>query len=130
MQSLIAVLFGTSWKTSLAGWAAAALTAGVAYAQGQQGLVWYIIAAGFVIVSRFLPDASGVAPGMGTIWTLLLGSSPKTSFLGIAVALLGAAVTYAQSQTGLGWAAVAVGVGFVLRFVRDWGQPKPVAPAP
>jgi hypothetical protein len=123
MTPLVAVLFGPSWKTSLAGLLSGAAVAAVAFAQKTGGLAWYAIAGALVLAGRLLGDSS---PGLkGGVLELLLGSAPTSSAVGALTAIGTAVYGFAQTQNGLGWAAVAAGVAAVLRFAKVPGVDRP-----
>ena len=56
MATIINVLFGSSWKSSIAGLAVGICLAVVAYAQTKQEPGWYVVALGFAALGRLAKD--------------------------------------------------------------------------
>jgi hypothetical protein len=56
MKAIIAMLFGASWKTSLAGLATGIALGVVTYAQSRSEPGWYVVAIGFAWFGRVAKD--------------------------------------------------------------------------
>lgn len=57
METIVKVLFGASWKTSLLGLCIGLATAAAAYAQTKSEPLWYLLALGFAALGRLAADA-------------------------------------------------------------------------
>lgn len=63
--SFVAFIFGKSWKSSLAGFGAAAAISLVAYAQARSEPGWYVVALAIGALGRFASDEQKKLEGEG-----------------------------------------------------------------